>query len=117
MFLAYEDFGWDDPARLVADLLWHPSMVLSLEEIGWIWSAGHAVFGVCDGGYARRFARISPAIGLRWALNRLELVLPEHPSRVSGTSMTQAAIVKQRALEQATTFMERVRANLRDTAA
>jgi len=117
VFLAFADFGWDDPARLVAELLWHNQMTLSAEEVGCIRNTGHAVFGAYDGGYARRFARVFPVYGLRWALTCLEQALSGRLTWQHRDDVSLAALRKQRALHQAGDYLERVRACLHDAAA
>lgn len=78
-FLDFEYFGWDDPVRLVADLLWHPHPATALHEaqrrriVAWAAEA----FGVDDPNYACRFAAQCPLVGLRWTMILLNECLPE----------------------------------------
>ncbi len=77
VFLDFEYFGWDDPAKMLCDFLLHPAMCLSvackrqfarhlLAQFG-----GHAAF-------AQRVARVYPLFGLKWCLILLNEFLPEH---------------------------------------
>ncbi len=116
VFLDFEDFGWDDPARLVADLLWRSAPVLTPDEAVSIRNAAQSVFGACDGGFSQRFARIWPALGLRWALVALEALLPANAQRhKQAKGMWEAT--KQHHLDKAAECLARVRDGLRQMAA
>jgi len=120
VFLDFEYFGWDDPVRLVADLLWHPGMAITPAEAGSIYTTAQAAFGAGDGGFAQRFARAWPAIGLRWSLILLNEFLPERWQRRRSAQHADPALwdmAKRRQLEKANTWIGRVEDCLQEVAA
>lgn len=77
VFLDFEYFGWDDPAKTLCDFLLHPAMRLSvackqhfarrlLAQFG-----GHTAF-------AQRVGWVYPLFALKWCLILLNEFLPEH---------------------------------------
>ena len=81
VFLDFEYFGWDDPAKLTADILWHPGMMLREDEAAGLQRTFEALYGRTDPGFARRLARVLPAFGLRWCLILLNEFLPDRWAR------------------------------------
>jgi len=80
VFLDFEYFGWDDPAKLASDIHWHPGMTLDAQERG-RFAAGLAELFADDPGYGARLAVYRPLIGLRWCLILLNEFLPEGLAR------------------------------------
>ncbi len=76
VFLDFEYFGWDDPAKLTADIVMHPGMVLSANE-GERFFQGLAEINQEDPGYGKRLSALWPLFGLRWCLILLNEFLPE----------------------------------------
>jgi hypothetical protein len=76
VFLDFEYFGWDDPAKLTADILLHPGMVLSAEEDK-RFRRGLAGINREDETYGARLSALWPLFGLRWCLILLNEFLPE----------------------------------------
>ena len=75
VFLDFEYFGWDDPAKTVADLLLHPGMELAPEL------RGRFARGVLRGleaipGLALRTRLAFPLYGIKWCLILLNEFLP-----------------------------------------
>ena len=76
VFLDFEYFGWDDPAKMVADFLLHPGMDLScnlkrrfaVEVLGRFPS---------DGLLPKRLETVYPLFGLKWCLILLNEFVPE----------------------------------------
>jgi hypothetical protein len=65
VFLDFEYFGWDDPAKLVGDVLLHPGMALDRDLRQRWWAGCTSVFGPL----AMERARIAlPLLALRWNL-------------------------------------------------
>lgn len=65
VFVDFEYFGWDDPAKLVGDVLLHPGMSLNRELRKQWWQGAEAVFGR----QTMERARIAlPLLALRWHL-------------------------------------------------
>ena len=76
VFLDFEYFGWDDPAKLTADILMHPGMVLNAEEDGQF-RRGLADMYREDETYGIRLSTLWPLFGLRWCLILLNEFLTE----------------------------------------
>jgi hypothetical protein len=67
VFLDFEYFGWDDPAKMVSDFLLHPGMQLS-QEMG-----RHFIRGIQDQfdfktSLTERLPLVYPLFGLKWCL-------------------------------------------------
>ncbi|HJO88035.1 MAG: phosphotransferase [Alphaproteobacteria bacterium] len=76
VFLDFEYFGWDDPAKLTADILLHPGMVLSADEEA-EFRQGLADINREDKTYGARLSALWSLFGLRWCLILLNEFLPE----------------------------------------
>ena len=64
-FLDFEYFGWDDPAKLVGDVLLHPAMNLNSEmRLAWLDGATE-IFGMS---MRNRLKVMWPGLGLCWCL-------------------------------------------------
>tara|TARA_R110000868_G_scaffold318690_7_gene579419 strand:- start:38 stop:1099 length:1062 start_codon:yes stop_codon:yes gene_type:complete len=75
-FFDFDYFGWDDPVKLLADILWHPKMILSDQQkerfIG-----GVSYVYRDDETFLIRFHHTFALFGLRWTLIFLNEFLPE----------------------------------------
>lgn len=80
VFVDFEYFGWDDPAKLVSDFLLHPGMTLRDEHKRLFVAGAHEVFGD-DPEFAARLRLLHPLFGLRWCLILLNEFLPERWQR------------------------------------
>jgi hypothetical protein len=109
-FVDFEYFGWDDPAKLVADVVWHPAMNLERAAAA-AFAAGAAALYRTDPDYPQRYATAFPLYGLRWALIVLNAFLPGRweQRRLAGDGATWAA-AKARQLRKAEALLARVRA-------
>jgi hypothetical protein len=76
VFIDFEYFGWDDPAKLSADFLWHPAMDLSFLERAEFLSGVTRLYGD-DPNFSKRFAVSYPLYGIRWVLIILNEFLPK----------------------------------------
>jgi|TARA_B100000315_G_scaffold21643_1_gene18876 hypothetical protein len=76
VFLDFEYFGWDDPAKLTADILMHPGMVLGAEEEA-NFREGLADIYRDDKTCGARLSALWSLFGLRWCLILLNEFLPE----------------------------------------
>ena len=77
VFLDFEYFGWDDPAKMICDFILHPAMQLTAED------KRRFVRGLLDGMgdvnlLAERVEVLYPVFGLKWVLILLNEFLPEH---------------------------------------
>lgn len=74
-FFDFDYFGWDDPVKLLADILWHPKMNLSDAQkkqfVKGIASVYHA-----DSLFLARFYYTWSLFGLRWVLILLNEFIP-----------------------------------------
>lgn len=74
-FFDFDYFGWDDPVKLLADILWHPKMTLSsAQQQQFI--EGIAKVYQNDTLFLTRFQLTKPLFGLRWALILLNEFIP-----------------------------------------
>jgi hypothetical protein len=67
VFLDFEYFGWDDPAKLVSDFLWHPAMDMSEDIKMYFVHRMSTVFGK-DPYFKVRLKGVFPLFGLKWCL-------------------------------------------------
>jgi hypothetical protein len=108
-FVDFEYFGWDDPVKLVADVLWHPAMALDAPARQKFFAAAADVYKV-EAEFTARFDRDAPLYGLRWALIVLNEFLPEvWQRRVSAGAVDDAGAARGRQFAKADALVERVR--------
>jgi len=74
-FFDFDYFGWDDPVKLLADILWHPKMVFT-EEQKKQFIAGLSDVYHKDPLFLSRFYYTWPLFGLRWVLILLNEFIP-----------------------------------------
>lgn len=86
-FIDFEYFGWDDPAKLTADVLLHPGTPVATELKSRFQAAAEKLYGD-DPDFAGRLAAFHPLFGLRWVLILLNEFHPERWRRrvLAGTS-------------------------------
>lgn len=114
-FLDFEYFGWDDPAKLTADFLLHPSMALS--------AALRARFRMraqrchaADPRFTDRLDALIPLFGLRWVLILLNEFLPERwQQRLHAGACGSWGEAKRRQLERAGALLMHLSAANRGT--
>lgn len=111
-FIDFEYFGWDDPVKLVADVLWHPGMALDERARQKFFAGAADVYNV-EPSFLSRFERDAPAYGLRWALIVLNEFLPEvWERRVAAGAAGDAPAARARQLEKAAALVRRARQGL-----
>ena len=108
VFLDMEYFGWDDPVKLTADVIWHPGMNLppafGLQFIRQM----REIHSGADKDFQHRLDVTLPAYGLRWTLIVLNEFLPERWAvRFHARRQDQSAS-KARQLSKARTLLTRV---------
>lgn len=109
VFLDFEYFGWDDPAKLVSDFLWHPGMRLSSPLKRRFLDRAGRVFGAGDDEFICRLRALYPLFGICWCLIMLNEFLPERWLRrelVSGENHQHVA--KARQLDRARLLLKTV---------
>jgi hypothetical protein len=109
VFIDFEYFGWDDPVKLVADVVWHPAMALPEPLARRFVAATRRLYGATDADFKRRLALSFPLYGLRWALIVLNEFLPERWAVRAHAGARDQAAAKRRQLDKARTLLERVR--------
>jgi len=109
-FVDFEYFGWDDPVKLVSDVLWHPGHRLTPAEAVEFRSLAADVYNA-GRDFEARFAAFFPLFGLRWALIVLNEFLPDVRERreFAGQSGNRLE-TEERQLGKARDLVERVRA-------
>jgi Phosphotransferase enzyme family len=75
-FVDFEYFGWDDPAKLTADVLLHPATPVAPELRSRFRTAAEKLYGD-DPDFATRLGAFHPLFGLRWVLILLNEFHPE----------------------------------------
>jgi hypothetical protein len=107
VFLDFEYFGRDDPAKLTADFLLHPGMRLSCAALRRFMGGCLEIFAD-DGEFEARMRNGYPLYALRWCLILLNEFLPERWARraFAGTSEDRAAVC-ERQMRKARAVLER----------
>ena len=77
VFLDFEYFGWDDPAKMTADVLLHPAMNL-VDSLKRRFARGIRHSFADYPHLARRVEIVYPLFGLKWCTILLNEFLPEH---------------------------------------
>ncbi len=108
-FVDFEYFGWDDPAKLVSDFLWHPrsTMADSLKAH----FAGRMMASYSDiPGIATRLEAVFPLFGLKWCMILLNEFRPENLARrrFASRSKQESEAVLDIQLGKAKETLERV---------
>ena len=108
-FLDFEYFGWDDPAKMVVDMLLHPGMTLSLSQKKCF------VLGIL--GHFHKYSNLSerieivyPLFGLKWCLILLNEFLPERLMlrKFAGISTNDHQALQSVQLNKARTLLNKV---------
>jgi thiamine kinase-like enzyme len=105
VFLDFEYFGWDDPAKLVCDFLLHPAMDLSDD----LKRRFYRQF-VTNKNLAKRVETVYPLFGLKWITIMLNEFLPEDLQRrgfASNVPIDRAA-AQARQLDKARRMLARI---------
>jgi hypothetical protein len=79
-FVDFEYFGWDDPVKLVADIMLHPGHELQASQRKRFRELAVSLYGA-DEGFAHRLSAYLPLFGLRWVLIVLNEFIPERWQR------------------------------------
>ena len=79
-FSDFEYFGWDDPAKLVSDFLWHPAMNVPEDLKMYFVRRMGTIFGK-DPDFKARLKGVFPLFGLKWCLIFLNEFIPTDTKR------------------------------------
>lgn len=115
VFLDFEYFGWDDPAKTVSDFLLHPAMPLP-ENLRRRFVDNFLSEFHDDGQLAGRLMALYPLFGLKWCLILLNEFIPEGLHRrefARGEDMDQADLYYQQ-LAKARGMLSRVAKEYQD---
>ena len=109
VFVDFEYFGWDDPAKMVADFLWHPGMDLPTELRARFYAATRStIAGHGDACFEHRVRALYPVFGLCWCLILLNEFLPEGWARRSSGRSADHSQAKARQLRRAQNLLHNV---------
>ncbi len=106
IFVDFEYFGWDDPAKTISDFLLHPAMVLEPARSEAFVQASLDAFG--DDDLANRLRAYFPLFGLKWTMIVLNEFLPGGWKRrlFSGADAETEEAYLRRQLAKAETFLD-----------
>lgn len=109
VFVDFEYFGWDDPAKMIADVLLHPGMELSEPLRAAFAKRAAAVFDD-DGMLGERLETLYPLFGFKWCLILLNEFLGADLRRrqFAAEAQPDAASLRAGQLAKARTMLERV---------
>ncbi|PCI42194.1 MAG: aminoglycoside phosphotransferase [Rhodospirillaceae bacterium] len=107
-FIDFEYFGWDDPVKMISDVMLHPGSNLSPElairfrdQIAPIFSHDDAVFSL-------RLRLLYPVFGLIWCAILLNEFLPERWARREAAGHSGAEASRTRQLNKAFNLYQRL---------
>jgi Phosphotransferase enzyme family len=107
-FLDFEYFGWDEPAKAVADVMLHAGMSLSRELALRYRARIAAELHRTDPGFPDRFALFFPALRAIWCLILLNEFLPERwARRVFAGAVDDRTVAQARQLAKARDMLTR----------
>ena len=109
VFLDFEYFGWDDPAKTLCDALWHPRMQFGAELKAHLAREVAGVFDA-DAGWRARVDIAYPLFGLKWCMILLNEFKSEQLQRRQfiDREPEEAAVIQTRQLEGARSLLARV---------
>lgn len=108
VFLDFEYFGWDDPAKTLSDCLLHPLMRLAPERRRQMAAGFDRIFGA-DPGWTGRVKALYPLFALKWCmimLNEFRMDQIER-RRYVDRNAEEIQVIQMRQLESARVLLER----------
>lgn len=109
LFLDLEYFGWDDPAKTIADIFLQPDVPVPVALRAGFMRRVLPVLDVTPE-FLDRFRRIYPLSGLKWLLVLLNVFL--RPVAGPGAGQEAAEALRRRQLGRARTMLEALRADI-----
>lgn len=107
VFLDFEYFGWDDPVKLVSDILLHPGMTLTSgmrrHFVSWAFARFES-----DPSFSARFRALYSLFGLRWCAILLNEFLPEKWAVRSHAGERDMIEAQNRQLAKAAAFAQQL---------
>ncbi len=112
VFLDFEYFGWDDPAKMLSDFLLHPAMQLS-EALKKQFAIELLEHFKNYSGFAERVKSVYPAYGLKWCLILLNEFLPVHSLRrqFAESRSDEFFSVRMQQLSKARLMLQKIKSN------
>lgn len=101
IFLDFEYFGWDDPAKMIADFILHPAMSLSDQMKKTFVHRMTDAFAE-NQPLAQRVELVYPLLGIKWCLIFLNEFIPDEFSRriyASGNPSNKTDVMKEQLLK------------------
>ncbi len=110
IFLDFEYFGWDDPAKMISDFLLHPAMDFSPDAKKKFASALFRRFSDWPG-LLGRVESVYPLFGLKWCTIMLNEFLPDQLRRRQFAAAVPADLsaLQRQQLEKARQMLNRIR--------
>ena len=108
VFIDFEYFGWDDPVKMIADVMWHAGMNLNDAQGERFYQRIAPVFAQNDDTFTQRFNLLYPLYGLIWCAIVLNEFLPERWARREAAGHTDAELSRKRQLDKASTLYQRL---------
>lgn len=107
VFLDFEYFGWDDPAKLACDIMLHPGMDLPLSgKLRFL--NGLRDLYVADPAFRVRVRALYPLFGLRWCTILLNEFLPEKWAVRAHAGGADIETAQRRQLEKTEPLLQRL---------
>src|SRR5258708_32435062 len=109
VFLDFEYFGWDDPAKLISDFLLHPAMNLN-QALARRFACGIVEKFQAPEWLLEHVKTVYPLFGIKWCLICLNEFLPEHRRRrqfAAGAEQDWAIVYSQQ-LSKARQILQRI---------
>ena len=109
-FVDFEYFGWDDPAKMVSDALWHPGSTFSPTLARRFRVGAGRIFEDREGdSFAVRLEALHPLFGMIWCLILLNEFLPERwRRRLAAGGTADAGPARARQLAAARRLLAKV---------
>ncbi len=109
VFLDFEYFGWDDPAKTLSDCLLHPMMRLAPERKRQLAAGFDRIFGA-DPGWRERVMGLYPLFALKWCMITLNEFRPDQIERrrYVDRNAEEIRVIQMRQLGSARALLDRV---------
>lgn len=109
-FFDFDYFGWDDPVKLLADILWHPKMSLSADQKKQFIEGLSDIYNQ-DPSFLIRFHYTISLFGLRWVLILLNEFIPAFwQNREHAEAHQNQLEAKKKQLERAKALLKQINA-------
>jgi phosphotransferase family enzyme len=108
-FVDFEYFGWDDPAKIIADFLLHPAMQLESSHKERFIDRMYRCFA-SDLSLKERTELLYPLFGLKWCCILLNEFVPHHQTRRRFADKNEASLadVQARQLKKSETLLKQL---------